>query len=170
MILLALGTNLGDRLENVQTALRLMRESSIAVISISPIYESAALLPENAPPEWNIPYYNLVVAVETDLSPEALLETTQTIQMQMGREDQGRWGPRIIDIDILAYGDGVLATPQLQIPHPLMLVRDFVMVPLAEIAPEWRHPITCEPALGSVERAGFGTHDGGLVRLNVAVE
>lgn len=164
MILLALGTNLGDRLENVRTALRLLRESSIAVKSISSIYESAALLPENAPPEWDIPYYNLVVAVETDLSPDALLETTQSIQTQMGREDQGRWGPRMIDIDILAYDDAVLATPQLQIPHPLMLVRDFVMVPLAEIAPHWRHPITCELAAGCLERAGFGTH-AGLVRL-----
>lgn len=143
MILLGLGSNLGDRQANLEAALAALGHGEFAplrLLRVSSVYESAALLPAGAPAEWDIAYYNIVTAAESDLTPEALLQEVKRIERALGREDVGRWGPRIIDIDILAHGETLVDSEHLTLPHPEMLERDFVMVPLAEIQPHWRYP------------------------------
>lgn len=146
MILLGLGGNLGDRQANLEAALAaLVRDGAVRLLHVSPVYESAALLPEGAPEEWDIPYYNIVVAAECGLEPEALLAAVKRVEREMGREDVGRWGPRVIDIDILAYDDRIIDGERLTLPHPGMAERDFVLVPLADILPHWRFPCAESP-------------------------
>lgn len=143
MILLALGGNLGDRKANLEQALALLGhgdDAPLRITRVSSVYETAALLPEDAPEDWDIPYYNIVLAAETALAPEELLRVAKATETHMGRKDIGRWGPRIIDIDILAYDHERVVSESLTLPHPAMLERDFVMLPLAEILPHWQHP------------------------------
>lgn len=140
MIILGLGSNWGDRRSNLQTALIALQTAGIALSKVSSVYETPALLPANAPPEWDIPYYNIVCSIGTGLSPLDLLQAAKIIETTMGRRDVGRWGPRIIDIDILAYNNEIISSEILDIPHKDMLLRDFVMVPLLEIIPDWQHP------------------------------
>src|SRR6185312_11199114 len=98
MIVLGLGANLGDRLENLRRALRLLKEiPQLAVQQISPIYISDALLPENAPAVWNVPYLNLAVRCETTLTPHELLKQVKKIEKIIGRVAEKTWGPRVID-------------------------------------------------------------------------
>jgi 2-amino-4-hydroxy-6-hydroxymethyldihydropteridine diphosphokinase len=131
---LALGSNLGDRLENLQNAKKAMAPN-ICVVDASPVYET---------PPWGIleqpAFLNQVVEVKTDLSPEALLKTLKRLESQLGRETGVRNGPRLIDLDILFYDDLVLEGEELIIPHPRMRGRGFVLVPLADLAPDLYHP------------------------------
>lgn len=138
-IFIALGTNLGDREQNLLRALQLC-EGFLRVKARSSIYENPALLPENAPASWDIAFYNQVIMVESDLAPTALLEDLKKVETQMGREQKARWAPRIIDLDIVAYHNLCQQTKALSLPHPQMHVRDFVLKPLCDIAPEWRFP------------------------------
>lgn len=140
-ILLSLGSNVGDRLANLQAALEHLKPV-IHIIAISNAYENAALLPENAPKEWNIPFINIAVAATTALTPHALLEHTQAAEHAAGRQKRGHWGPREVDVDILAYDDLVLQTPTLTLPHSQLDKRNFVLLPLNDIAPRWVHPVT----------------------------
>lgn len=142
MILLALGSNIGDREGFLQRAREALEAVGVRMVRQSRLMETPALLPENAPAEWNIPFLNQVVEVATNHSPEALLACAKSIEAGLGRTDRGRWGPREIDIDVLAYHEERRDTPQLQLPHPGIASRDFVLKPLAEIAPQWRHPVT----------------------------
>lgn len=155
MILLALGTNQGDRAQNLVAALLALSSVGVAPLHVSSVYETAALLPENAPPEWDIPYFNIVVSVTTELPPLSLLDTVKRLERELGRVDVGRWGPRVIDIDILAHGEHRHEDERLSIPHKSMLVRDFVMLPLVEIAPHWRHPVEGVTAHEAVAKAGM---------------
>ncbi len=139
MILLGLGSNMGDREANIANALDILR-AQIRIDKVSSVYESAALLPDDAPEEWDMPYCNLVMAGETLMPPMSLLRWIKQIEIDLGREDVGFWGPRVIDIDILDYNGEIYREPDLILPHPHMLSRDFVMVPLAEIFPQWVHP------------------------------
>lgn len=160
MILLGLGTNLGDRAANLETAVRLLHEgmdSPVQITHVSSVYETAALLPEGAPSEWDISYYNMVLSCDSYLEPEVLLGALKVIETDMGRKDVGRWGPRVIDIDILAYQDAIRDSRDLALPHPEMHNRDFVMVPLAEIAPDWVHPILKQTAQEIVAARGYAT-------------
>lgn len=141
MILLGLGSNLGDRRTNLAIALRELGKA-VDILCVSSVYETAALLPEKAPAEWDVPYHNIVISIEYYLSSSDLLYKAKLIERGMGREDVGRWGPRIIDIDVLAFHDEVRNMPHLTLPHPGMAERNFVMVPLAEIAPDWVHPVS----------------------------
>jgi 2-amino-4-hydroxy-6-hydroxymethyldihydropteridine diphosphokinase len=141
IILLGFGSNVGDRLANIQAALDHLKPV-IRITAISNAYENAALLPENAPPEWNIAFINIAVAALTDLSPHALLEHTQAAEHATGRQKRGHWGPREVDVDILAYDDMVLQTPTLTLPHSQLDKRNFVLLPLNDIAPHWQHPAT----------------------------
>lgn len=166
MILLALGTNQGDRQQNLENALFALSDAGIKVLNVSSVYETAALLPEGAPADWDIPYYNIVITVNTDLPPLALLERAKAIEIALGRVDIGRWGPRLIDIDILAHGAEVLDDEALSLPHKAMLSRDFVMLPLEEIAPHWRHPLEDITAHEVVKNAGMAI-GAGVMRLNV---
>ncbi len=139
-VAIGLGSNLGERETNLHRAVEHMR-GFIQDVQLSGFYETPALLTEDAPEEWNIPFINAALIGETDLTPQELLQKLQQIEHEMGREKQGKWSPRIIDLDILLYGDEVLESEALTIPHPHMLKRDFVMKPLKEIAPNWMHPV-----------------------------
>jgi 2-amino-4-hydroxy-6-hydroxymethyldihydropteridine diphosphokinase len=138
MIILGLGTNVGDRLAQLSDAVRQISDDVLENISISSIYESDALLPEGAPEMWDQPFYNIAIAGTSTLTPEALLARVQNIETAMGREvkDKGTWAPRCIDIDILLYNDASYALKGLDIPHLALTKRPFAILPAAEIAPD----------------------------------
>jgi 2-amino-4-hydroxy-6-hydroxymethyldihydropteridine diphosphokinase/dihydropteroate synthase len=140
MIILGLGANEGNRIAALKKAVEAL-STILTEIQVSPLYESEALLPENAPADWNKPFLNQAVAGETALAPLRLLETLKKIEQTLGRIDRGRWSPREIDIDILAYHDEVIETADLTIPHKALLERDFALIPLAQVAPHWRYPV-----------------------------
>lgn len=134
-IYLALGSNLGDRRSNLETAIgRLSPEAR--VIQLSSIYQTPPWGYEDQPP-----FLNMVVKVETRLTPENLLKFIKNLEIEMGRKGSFRNGPRLIDLDILLYGKLVSVQPGLVIPHPRLHERAFVLVPLAEIAPDLVHPV-----------------------------
>lgn len=131
---LALGTNLGDRHANLQTA----REALVPEITIykcSSIYETPPWGYEDQPG-----FLNQVLEVRTALEPRPLLAALKAIEVQMGRLKTFLFGPRLIDLDILFYGQRILGTEHLTIPHPRLGERAFVLVPLNEIAPDFVHP------------------------------
>ncbi len=97
-------------------------------------------MPEGAPKSWNQPFLNMAVAGDASLAPESLLAELKTIEKDLGRQSRGHWAPREIDIDILAMGDMVISSAALSIPHPHLLARDFALVPLAELVPDWCYP------------------------------
>ncbi len=132
--IIALGSNLGDRLAHLRQA----RQHLAAILhdlQASPVYETA---PWGVKEQRN--FYNQVVMGRTALTPLALLAHLQAIEQAMGRQRSLRFGPRTIDLDILFYDQLVLTTYRLTIPHPRLVDRAFVLVPLADIAPEWQHP------------------------------
>lgn len=136
---IALGSNIGDRERYLRDACALMHaHHAISVLIASPMYETPALLPTDAPLAWDIAFLNQVVAIETSLEPLALLDVMKGIEAHLGRQARGHWGPREIDCDILLYGDMVVTHERLQIPHPRMQERLFVMRPLADIAGDIR--------------------------------
>ena len=140
-VLVGLGSNWGDRWEYLRQAIAaLSAEGILAELCASPVYESPAMMPPGAPEEWDMPYLNLVVSARTALAPLELLGRTQTIEAAVGRVHRGHWGPREIDIDLLDMEGVSLDDVQLRLPHPHMLQRDFVMIPLADLLPRWRHP------------------------------
>jgi len=132
---LSLGSNVGDRLENLRQAMQLFCGEGIALRCTSSIYETEPV--ENPEQDW---FLNCVAEVSTTLEPVALLRKLQKIESQLGRERTIPKGPRTIDIDILLYGDLVLQSAQLTLPHPRMMQRRFVLEPLHEIAPTLRLP------------------------------
>ncbi len=125
----AAGSNLGDRATTLARALASLRAAEgIVVVESSPLYETEPVGLVDQPP-----FLNLVAGVETTLEPEALLETLQRIEQEFGRERVVRWGPRTLDLDLLALEGATRNDAQLQLPHPRMLERAFVMVPLADV-------------------------------------
>ncbi len=139
---IALGSNLGDSKQILNQALNLLSQTSgIELISHSSWYETVPV----GPPQPN--YVNGCAILETELLPEDLLQILLKIEQQFGRIRQERWGPRILDLDILLYGDLILEMPNLTIPHPRMNERAFVLVPLAEIAAHWIEPISKQTIL-----------------------
>lgn len=132
---LALGTNIGDRAKNLGEAIRRLSESGIRIIKTSSIYETEPVDYLDQP--W---FLNAVLEAETELTAPQLLAALRNIESQMGSKKPFVKGPRLIDLDILLYGNNTVDTPELQVPHPRMLQRNFVLVPLAEIAPNLRHP------------------------------
>jgi len=141
MILLALGSNLGQRERTLQRARDALAASGVSIVAASSLHETPALMPEGASPDWNRPYLNQVLQVRTALAPFELLACVKSIETQLGRKPAARWAPRAIDIDILAHGDQVLAAETLVLPHAQMHLRRFVLAPLCEIAAQWRHPL-----------------------------
>lgn len=134
---LSLGSNLDDRVGNLRRALELLCSPEIRVVKISSFYETEPQDLRHQP--W---FVNLVAEIETSLFPMQLLNRIQKVEREMGRQRTIPKGPRIIDIDIILFGRFVIDTPQLQAPHPRMAERRFVLEPLAELAPDLRHPIT----------------------------
>ncbi|MBL8046806.1 MAG: 2-amino-4-hydroxy-6-hydroxymethyldihydropteridine diphosphokinase [Anaerolineales bacterium] len=134
-VYLALGTNLGQRLENLRRALHALAPD-FALRAISSIYETEPAYVVNQPR-----FYNLVLRAETSLKPLAVLHLLKKLEHQLGRVTGERFGPRLIDLDMLFYENLVLETPELTLPHPRLHERAFVLVPLAEIAPDLPHPL-----------------------------
>jgi len=167
-IFLGLGSNLGDRRSNLIEALHKLREK-IAIRSVSSCYETEPVGYLNQPR-----FLNIVCSGTTSLSPRELFQFIKGIEKKMGRQPTVRYGPRPIDIDILLYDDLVLDEPDLVIPHPRLAERAFVLVPLAEIAPQQVHPIlqmTSEELLEHVNRDGVVPVERGLkIRLDRDVQ
>jgi len=135
-VYLSLGSNLGDRAKNLQEGTAGLRKAGINVTRISSIYETEPVDYLDQP--W---FLNIAMEAETELAPAALLQALRGIETRMGSKKLVAKGPRLIDVDILLYANEVIDTPALQIPHPRMHLRRFVLHPLAEIAPGARHPI-----------------------------
>ena len=129
---LGLGSNIGDREAHLEAAIE-----KLAPVRRSPIYETEPV--DYVQQRW---FLNLVVELETSLFPMQLLTRIQKIERDLGRVRNIPKGPRTIDIDILLFGDAVIRTPKLVIPHPRMAERRFVLAPLADLAPDLRHPVT----------------------------
>ena len=142
---LGLGSNLGDREAYLQAAVD--RLAAAGLVAVSPIYETA---PVGGPEQGA--YLNCVVELDTDLSPRQLLEVGQALERAAERVRAERWGPRTLDVDVLLVGDDEVHEPDLEVPHPRMWERDFVLVPLADIAPDLVR--TPPKADGAVRPAG----------------
>jgi 2-amino-4-hydroxy-6-hydroxymethyldihydropteridine diphosphokinase len=132
---LSIGSNVGDRLENLRQACRHLENSGLRLLSVSSVYETEPV--DVLEQDW---FLNCAVSIETDLEPPALLARIHEIERQLGRIRERPRGPRTIDIDILLYGDSVSRSENLTLPHPRMLDRRFVLEPLCEIAPSLRVP------------------------------
>lgn len=135
-VILHTGSNLGDRAAFLAAARDAIREHIGDILAASSIYETAAWGVEDQPA-----FLNQALSVSTRLSANAVLHTIQAIEQSAGREREVRWGARTLDIDVLSYDDMVLDTPALVLPHPRLSERNFVLAPLCDIAPEWRHPV-----------------------------
>ena len=138
-IYLSLGSSVGDRARNIARAIEALTERGVRVVKQSSLYETEPV--EMREPEW---FLNCVVEVQTDLAPQELMHALLEIERGMGREraaSPARKLPRIIDLDILFYGGEIVRDAGLEIPHPRMAERRFVLVPFAEIAPDALHPV-----------------------------
>ena len=134
---LSLGSNLDDRQANLRRALELLASPEIHIQRTSSLYETEPQDLQRQP--W---FLNLVVEIQTTLFPLQLLGRIQRIEKELGRQRMIDKGPRTLDIDIVLFGNSVIETPRLHVPHPRMQDRRFVLEPLAELAPELRHPLT----------------------------
>jgi len=130
-----IGTNQGDLIANLKNALKLLRAGG-NVLDKSHVYETEAWGKEDQPN-----FYNIAVSFETELEPYALLRLVNKIEDELGRKRNEKWGERIIDLDIITYDDKIIYDKRLIIPHRLMSERNFVLVPMIEIAEDWIHPI-----------------------------
>lgn len=126
IVILGMGSNIGDRLANLRAAVGALQERGVTVIATSSAWRTPPM-PDDQP--W---YYNAVIVGETELEAEALLDVCKDVEFEFGRRPGRRWGPRTLDIDILFFGDERFQTDRLTIPHPGVVERGFVLAPLAE--------------------------------------
>ena len=145
---LSLGSNMGDRKQHLDTALAKLAAPDLRVTRVSSIYETEPV--GLTAQRW---FLNLAAEIETDLFPMQLLSRVNKIERELGRVRTVRNGPRTLDIDILLYGKAVVRTVKLEIPHPRMAERRFVLAPLAELAPDLRHPVTHQTIRAMLESA-----------------
>ncbi|NLV73321.1 MAG: 2-amino-4-hydroxy-6-hydroxymethyldihydropteridine diphosphokinase [Chloroflexi bacterium] len=136
-VYIGLGSNVGQRAEQIQESLERMGAHGIVVTAVSPMYETEPWGVGNQPR-----FINGVCQAETELPPDALLQAVKAVEQELGRQPGVRWGPRIIDLDILLYGDLTMHTGMLTIPHPGMLWRASVLVPMVDLASDLSHPLT----------------------------
>lgn len=134
-VYLSAGSNIGDRAANLRAAIVALAPAGICVTQVSSFYETEPV--DYLAQSW---FLNCVVEAETELQPLALLQALRAIEVQVESKKEFAKGPRKLDLDILLYGSETIETPDLQIPHPRMLLRRFVLVPLAELAPGLKHP------------------------------
>ena len=137
---LGLGSNIGDRRENLRRGIAALEDDGVSVRRVSPVVESPALLPPDAPADWNLPFLNIVLDALTPDEPQALRQKIKTIEQALGRREGNRWAPRALDIDILLWGDQSIETEVLTIPHRDVHRRSFVLTPLVALAPRLRLP------------------------------
>lgn len=135
IVFLSLGSNVGDREKNLRDAIAALPELGVQIKKVSSIYETEPLDLLEQP--W---FLNCVVEGETTVPPAALLKELRELEKRMGSKKPVARGPRLIDLDILVYGLQTINSPELQVPHPRMHLRRFVLAPLAEIAPDLKHP------------------------------
>ncbi|MCK6551249.1 2-amino-4-hydroxy-6-hydroxymethyldihydropteridine diphosphokinase [Myxococcota bacterium] len=128
---LGLGANLGDPRAQLEDALRRLERPDLTIVRVAPFYRSRPVGPPGQPD-----YVNSAAEIETTLSPEALLDAAKGVEADLGRVTLMRWGPRVIDVDILIYGTVCVDTPRLVIPHRELANRRFVLAPLADLAPD----------------------------------
>jgi len=133
---IGIGSNLGNREENCERAINLLMKNEITVTKRSSMIETEPWGVKDQPK-----FINMAVETETGLKPDALLRLLKKIEVEVGRLPASHWSPRIIDLDILLYDDTIMKTSDLEIPHPHMSERIFVLKPLAEIAPDKIHPV-----------------------------
>jgi 2-amino-4-hydroxy-6-hydroxymethyldihydropteridine diphosphokinase len=134
---IGIGSNIGNRENNCRKAIKLIGKNGIAVRKQSGMYETEPWGVKDQPK-----FINMAIEVETDKAPEELLRVLKEIEKEIGRTETAKWGPRVIDLDILFYDDLILKRLGLEIPHPLLHEREFILKPLCEIAPDKRHPGT----------------------------
>lgn len=140
-MVLGLGSNLGHREINLKRAINRLTRGARAVLrapQLSRVYESPALTPTGAPADWDLAYLNCALSAEPLVEPEALLKQIKEIEQSLGRADGERWSPRVVDIDILWWPGREMQTEALQIPHPEVLARAFVLAPLCDLVPDAR--------------------------------
>lgn len=149
LVAIALGSNLGEPLRQLRSAVQVLAQTpGIDVLACSPWYRTVPV----GPPQPD--YWNGCLIGRVQLSPWALLKRLQAIEAQFGRQRQAHWGARTLDLDLLLYGDRVINTTELTLPHPRLAERPFVLVPLAAIAPHWRHPVLGETIQTLRQRVG----------------
>lgn len=147
---IGLGSNLGDREANIRQSLQQLEQMpETTIVRGSSLYDTE---PVGLPDQPN--FLNGVVQLETHLTPRQLLWNLKLIERRLGRVRTQHWGPRVIDLDLLLYGDEVVDEDDLQVPHPLLAQRSFVMVPLVEIDPLLVHPVTNQTMLSILQRLG----------------
>ena len=164
-IYLALGSNLGDRMRNLTSAVELLSKKMM-IKKVSSVYETEPVYYKEQPL-----FLNAVLSAVTELEPFELLRFVKGIENDLGRQPAFRNAPRVIDIDILFYDDRIIETPRFTVPHPHIAERAFVLVPLAEIAPKLVHPVTHEKVkylVAAVEGLN-GVKKTGRFSLNVKV-
>ena len=136
-VYLALGSNLGDKKKNFETAITKLEEYGVDFVESSPLYRTPAILLKYSPSEWNIPYLNCVIKTKTNLNPDELLCVCKKVESELGRDFSKKWAPRPIDIDILIYKDEVVNKDNLTIPHKSIFERHFLLDELSFIYPEY---------------------------------
>ncbi len=136
VVYIGIGSNIGAREDNCLRAIGLLEENGLSITKRSSLYETEPWGVTDQPG-----FINMVVEAETDISPRELLALLKRVENEMGREPGIKWGPRLIDLDILLFEDLIREESDLTIPHPLMHRRNFVLAPLSEIAPEKVHPV-----------------------------
>lgn len=156
---LGIGANLGDRVQTLKLAVcRLHAHADVVIVGASPVYESAPVGVMDQPV-----FLNAVLKIETRLSARLLLDLLLDVEQQFGRVRKKKWGPRTLDLDILLFGPSVIDEPGLQVPHPHMLERGFVMAPLCDLAPQCMHPVLLKTVSDCVVEMDLST---GLRRVD----
>ncbi|MGO9612534.1 MAG: 2-amino-4-hydroxy-6-hydroxymethyldihydropteridine diphosphokinase [Dissulfurispiraceae bacterium] len=135
IVYLGIGSNIDNREANCLSSLEHLKKRGIVIRKCSAIYETEPWGIKDQPR-----FINMAVETETDMSAEKLLDLLKDVEHSMGRKETMRWGPRVIDLDILFYDDAIVTSERLHLPHPMLHERDFVLIPLVEIAPDKMHP------------------------------